>query len=813
MIDPDISTRDALRLLTVDDDPRQLSRRRFLQLVGAGAAAGAFGGTVLDIVGEASEAWAGTPVGPTDGILVLVGLFGGSDGLNVVVPYADSNYYTQHGSLAVPAASVLKIDTRVGLNPNLAYVKSLYDKGEVAVVQGVGYPNPDLSHFTSMALWMAGKLDSYTPSTGWIGRWLDGLSTDELMRAATIGSGLPLHLLGRNRRGVSVPPWGAGFGGGTGVQENWMYDAIRKYATTSAARGAWHDMAAATTRNVLDVSRDAAPAFARTLPTGDLEKKLTIAARLINADVGLRVVDAGYDGYDTHAGQPTAFTNLLVDLDRAIKAFFTTLDDRFRSRVTIMTYSEFGRTSWSNDSAGTDHGTSNNHFVIGRGVKGGLYGAQPSLAGLGRWDRMPFGVDFRSMYASVLDGWMGGGSSTVLGGTFSNLGLFKQAPGVGVATGAVPSPVLGDFVGLAPARVYDSRLAPRAVQVGAGTTAEATVLGVGGVPATGVTAVAVSISATGGSTASTLSAFPTGGAKPDTSHVIVPTTTASTSTAIVPVGRNGRINVWNDLGSADCVVDVVGYFASAVTATSTKLTTVTAARLMDTRSGTGGKTGAFAAATSFDLTVRGVAGVPTTATVVVLNVTAVTPTANGSLTAWSAGTTRPTVPSVSFSTGNTVSNLVIARVSSKGMVSIYNSAGSTHVVVDVQGYFAPSTTTRGRYRPMTPGRLLDTRPDTVAPLGAASTTNLQVLGAAGVPATGVSAVALSITAHQPTAATNLTCWPSLTTRPTTANVNGRVGTATTNLAVVKVGTDGKVSLYNSAGTVDAVVDVLGYFTA
>lgn len=813
MIDPDISTRDALRLLTVDDDPRLLSRRRFLQLVGAGAAAGALGGGMLELMGEASEAWAGTPVGPTDGILVLVGLFGGSDGLNVVVPYADSNYYTQHGSLAIPAASVLKIDTRVGLNPNLSFVKSLYDKGEVAVVQGVGYPNPDLSHFTSMALWMAGKLDSYTPSTGWIGRWLDGLSTDELMRAATIGTGLPLHLVGRTRRGVSVSPWGAGFGGGTDVHDTWMYDAVRKYSTTSAARGVWHDMAAATTRNVLDVSRDAAPVYARTLPTGDLEKKLTMAARLINADVGLRVVDAGYDGYDTHASQPTAFANLLTDLDRGIRAFFTTLDDRFRSRVTIMTYSEFGRTSWSNDSSGTDHGTSNNHFVIGRGVKGGLYGAQPSLAGLGRWDRMPFGIDFRSMYASVLDGWMGGGSSTVLGGTFTNLGLFKQAPGVGVASGSVPTPALGDFVGLAPARIYDSRLAPRAIQVGAGTTAEATVLGVGGVPTTGVTAVAVNISATGGTEVSTLTTWPTGAPKPTTSHVVVPTTTATTSTAIVPVGSSGRINVGNDLGSNDCIVDVVGYFRSTATSTSTKLTSVTPARLMDTRTGTGGKTGAFTAGTSFNLTVRGVAGVPTSADTVVLNVTAVSPTANGFLTVWPAGTTRPTSTSVSFSTGNTVANLVLAKVNSKGQVSIFNSAGSTHVVVDVQGYFATSTTTRGRYMPIAPGRLLDTRPDAVPALGAASTTNLQVLGAAGVPASGVAAVALSITAHQPTASTYLTCWPSLTTRPTTANVNGRIGASSTNLAVVRLGTDGKVSLYNLAGTVDAVVDVLGYFTA
>ena len=144
-----------------------------------------------------------------------------------------------------------------------------------------------------------------------------------------------------------------------------------------------------------------------------------------------------------------------------MRTFFTTLDDRFRSRVTIMTYSEFGRTSYSNDSSGTDHGTVNNHFVIGEGVKGGLYGHQPSLAGLQRWDRMDFNVDFRSLYASVLDGWMGGGASTVLGANYPNLGLFRTGPGAGVVTGGVGPSLKGDWVGLTPARMFDTRKAPR----------------------------------------------------------------------------------------------------------------------------------------------------------------------------------------------------------------------------------------------------------------------------------------------------------------------------------------------------------------
>ncbi len=805
MLDADISTRDALRLLTApDNDPMRMGRRRFLQLVGMGVGAGALASTFEGF----DDAWAGSPIGPTEGIVVLVGMFGGLDGLNTVVPYANGLYYDQHGSIAIPAQQVLKINSQVGLHPKLPYLKSLYDRGEVAVVQGVGYPNPDLSHFSSMATWMYGKADNGTPSTGWIGRWMDGLSTDSLLRAVTVGQGLPLHMIGAARRGIAVPQWGVGFGGETEQHDLWMYDGMRAMAAASAGRGAWHDVVAKTVKGVVDVGQEIAPVFARDLPAGDLEKKLTVAARLINANLGLRVVDLGYDGFDTHSGQPAALNELLADLDNGLRTFFTTLDDRFRSRVTIMTYSEFGRTSYSNDSAGTDHGTSNNHFVIGSGVKGGLYGQQASLAGLDRWDRMGFHVDFRSMYATVLDGWLGGGASTVLGANYSKLGLFRTGPGVGVVTGGVSGSVRGDLVALTPTRIYDSRKAPRLAPLGAGTTAEVKTTGIGGVPGLGTTAVVLNVSAVGGTGASSFTVWPTGGVKPDVANVSIQGTSVASASVTVKPGAHGYVNITNDQGVAHCVVEVVGYYR---TSPAWRLQPQAARRILDTRSGVGGRRGALGAGGTYALPVRGVGGVPTAAQAVALQVTVVTPTATGALTVWPSGVPRPAPASMNFSAKSTTVSLVYAKIGADGKVGVYNSAGSSHVVVDVVGWF--STTARGRFTPLQPGRLLDTRPDTVDPLGPASATSIVVRGKGGVPSSGVSAVLLNVTAKAPTAATSFTVYPSGTSRPPVASLMARPGVDTSGAVLARLGADGKVVLFNAAGQTDVVVDVVGWFTS
>jgi hypothetical protein len=302
--------------------------------------------------------------------------------------------------------------------------------------------------------------------------------------------------------------------------------------------------------------------------------------------------------------------------------------------------------------------------------------------------------------------------------------------------------------------------------------------------------------------------WPTGGPRPDVANVSIPGSGATASLVTVKPGARGRVNITNDLGAAHCVVDVVGYFRSTAAG---RLQAQAPKRVLDTRSGLGGRKGAFGAATAFAVKVRGVAGVPLTAHSVVVNVTAYAPTAAGGLVVWPSGVRRPAASSMSFGAKRTTTNLVFAKIGADGKIAVYNSAGATHVFVDVVGWFA--ATARGRFTPLAPGRLLDTRPDTVAPAGPASVTRVLVRGRGGVPSAGASTVLLNVTAKAPTAATNLTVYPSGTTKPALVNIVARAGVDTTGTVLCRLGTDGKVVVVNSAGTTDLVVDVVGWFTS
>ena len=819
MIDPDISTADALRLLTARDniDAAGMDRRRFLQMMGWGVGAGALLGGLGEVLaadllpGRLREAWATTPGGPNEGILVLIGQFGGSDGLNVVVPHSNSLYYEQHGDVAIPAAQVLPINGQVGLHPNLPYLKSLYDAGQVAIVQGVGYANPDLSHFSSMALWMHGKVGGGL-NNGWVGRWLDGLGGDDPFRAATVGQGLPLHLIGDNKRGIAIPQWGVGFGGSTNEHQLWMYDAMRSLAGTPAGRGAWHDTIAKTVKGVIDVGQQVAPVFEQSLPNGRLEKKLTVIARLINANLGMRVLDTGYDGFDNHSSEPQELPGLLTDFDRALQSFFATLDPSFRSRVTIMTYSEFGRTSWANDSSGTDHGTTNNHFIIGPSVKGGLFGEQPSLQGLGRWDRMDFSVDFRSLYATVLDRWLGGGASTVLGGEYEQFDVFNGGPAGDAPTFPPPGAPTG-FVPMSPVRILDTRgtTGGHKGALGAGETWSLPVRGIAGVPAD---AAAVVVNLTGaGATADTfITAWRSGERMPATSNVNVVAQAAVPNLAVIGVGANGAISLFNSAGATHAVADLVGYFREATTDT-TALTSLVPSRLLDTRTGTGGRTGAFGPGTEFDLQITGRGGVPAGCAAAVLNVTAVGASSNTYLTVWPNGEGQPYTSSVNVGSGQTAANLVIAKLGADGKLRIRNDAGNAHVLVDVAGYFTAGD--GGRYLPVSPRRIVDTRTGVGAArarVGAAPLA-VAIAGANGLPATGIAAVQINLTAVAPSQDTYLTVYPSGTAMPNASNLNLAGGAVRANSVIARVGADGKIMVACGQGNTDVLVDVVGFFTA
>ena len=822
MLDPDISTADAYRLLsqedTADDHPGPggWTRRTFLQAAGAGVFAGATMGTIAGdfFGGEVPEAWAGTPVGPNDGILIVITLYGGLDGLNALVPYGDSTYYARRSNIAIPATQVLPLNASVGLAPQLTYLKSLYDAGQVAAIQGVGYSNPDLSHFTSMAIWMHGALGGGPISNGWVGRWLDGQpSATADLAAASLDSSVPLHMQGAVRRAAGIPPNGGMFGVDNTPSDLRLYAGLRALAPAGAPANLRENFSA-TMRRQLDLANEVAPAFRAALPGGgDLTRKLTIAARLLNTNIGLRVLDIGRGGFDNHDNQNNALPGILSDLNAGLQAFYATLNPAFHNRVTIVTVSEFGRTVKSNDSGGTDHGTAGTSFVIGSNVRGGLYGAMPSLTNLDRNGRMIATVDFRSMYGSLLDGWLGGGGSTIVNGTFENLNLFAAAPG---APGLVPTPIVlgpsaaSGFVSISPQRIFDTRdgTGGRNTPLGPGETWAFAQAGQFGIPAD-ATAVAWNLTAVGATASTFVTVWPGGTNRPAASNLnpipgaVVPNLVQS------QLGPAGSVSIYNYSGTVHLVADLVGYYT---TASNMRMQPLTPARLIDTRDGTGGFTGKLGPGQSIDVRATGVAGVPNNAKALALNLVATEPTAASYLTVWPSNGTRPLASSLNMGPGDTVANMVFTRLSADGRLSIYNFGGATHVVADVLGAFVDNA--NGRMVALSPGRVLDTRDGTGAPAGRVGQTpiSLKLTGVGGVPTSNVSAVLLNVTVVYPTTLTYVTVYPGGGLRPVASNLNASRGQVVPNSVVARLGPDGTVLIYNNSGTVDLVADVMGYFT-
>ena len=370
---------------------------------------------------------------------------------------------------------------------------------------------------------------------------------------------------------------------------------------------------------------------------------------------------------------------------------------------------------------------------------------------------------------------------------------------------AAPATIDGQFAAIGPIGQQDS--------------IDLVVVGRGGVPATGVGAVALNVTATNPTNGSFLTVWPTGQPRPLASNLNYGIGQTVPNMVIVPVGLNGQISIYNNTGGVDVVVDVLGWFPD-----NSSYTGLTPARLMDTRPGSPTIDGQFAAAGpigqagSTNLTVVNRGGVPGTDMVgaVALNVTATNPTIGSFLTVWPAGQPRPLASNLNYGLGQTVPNMVIVPVGADGQVSLYNNSGSVDVVVDVLGWF-PTTNS---YIGLTPARLMDTRPGSptidgqfaaLTPIGQTSSIDLTVVGRGGVPATGVGAVALNVTATNPTNGSFLTVYPAGAPQPLASNLNYGLGQTVPNMVIVPVGANGQVSIYNNTGSVDVVVDVLGWF--
>lgn len=424
-IDPELFAIQSA-LSHVDTSPSAWSRRRFLT-----AAAAAGGLATLDLGGLFDSIAAGaTPLAPTERVLVMVTLAGGNDGLNTVVPIDDPLYFQNRGSLAIQPAAGLRIADGVALHPSLPRLKARYDAGRVAVVRGVGQVGDDLSHFSSMATMMVGGSGSATgPSSGWLGRFLDGLpDANTGLRGATVSSAVPLHLLGQRSTATALSTSGDLFG--TGTDEAWeiaTYQPVRSFASAPTGRGGLADALAIAGRGALDTAGLIGPAYATALPDDEATADMILVGRLINADLGLRVLSVTLGSFDTHDNQTYDHAQMLDRLDRGIESLFATLEPRLADRVVVATFSEFGRRVQRNDAGGTDHGTASSWFVVGNAIQGGLYGTQPSLSTLDSRGDMRVGMDFRSVYATLLDGVLGGDADAILGSHFERLPLVRSA--------------------------------------------------------------------------------------------------------------------------------------------------------------------------------------------------------------------------------------------------------------------------------------------------------------------------------------------------------------------------------------------------
>ena len=386
-----------------------ISRRHFLKLT----AAVGLSAPILSIEQIAAEA-AINPMAPGTPILVVITLYGGNDGLNTVVPVKDSIYQNLRPGIAYNETDVLPLGETLYLNGAMTGIKNLWDQKKVAIIRGVGYPQPDRSHFSSMAIWQSASPKNEEKS-GWIGRYLDTQSYDP-MRVINIGSVLPPLMVGNKYVGSALPLGGLKL---PSIKLSRSCELVSRPATTDSKLLA---QAAASVRNLLNLSSDLTPVLAKPaiatpdLPTinggnagGDtaLTQQLDIIAKLIAAGASTKVWAASLGGFDTHANEKGAQSVLLGTVSTAITKFLSQVNTTaYGKDVTVLIYSEFGRRVNANASQGTDHGTSGPVFVIGNQVKGGFYGDQPSLKNLTNND-LAVTTDFRDVYGTLLDKVLG----------------------------------------------------------------------------------------------------------------------------------------------------------------------------------------------------------------------------------------------------------------------------------------------------------------------------------------------------------------------------------------------------------------------
>ncbi|MBO6573810.1 MAG: DUF1501 domain-containing protein [Rhodothermales bacterium] len=440
-------------------DHEAWTRRRFLSTLGIATAGGTLvsGSLPMRAMGHTPflQALAGSN---TDRILVLVQLEGGNDGLNTVVPFRDDAYHRARPGLRMRDSDVLRIADDVGLHPAMSKLASRFQNGDLAIVRGVGYPEPDLSHFRSTDIWVSASDSSEYDRSGWGGRAMETLHPDFVQAlpqspvAVQLG-GAAMMFRGREANlGMRI----AGVEGLDQFSGGNPFDVTTLPGTTYGEEMAFLRTVANSSFRYADAIRAAGQAGSNreTFQDDELSEQLAAVARLIRGGLDSRVYHVSLDGFDTHSEQAEAHAYLLGVISEAIDTFLTDLaQDGLDERVVVMTFSEFGRTIVENGSAGTDHATTAPHFLAGPAVSGGLLGAAPDFSTLNDNGDLLHAVDFRSLYASVLEQWFGlEQHELVLGSRFPVLPLIGAATQTGVSPEvpdrfasleAFPNPVRG----------------------------------------------------------------------------------------------------------------------------------------------------------------------------------------------------------------------------------------------------------------------------------------------------------------------------------------------------------------------------------
>jgi uncharacterized protein (DUF1501 family) len=420
-----------------------LNRRQFLTRTLQGSSLLALGSVVPQfLVNTARAAEAGK-----EKILVVLEMTGGNDGLNTVIPYADDQYHKVRKTLRLTKDKVIKVNDEIGLNPGMRSFEQLLKEGNLAIVQGVGYPNPDRSHFESMDIWQSAD-PKRKIGTGWIGRSAPFLHQGANVPIVQIGQNqLPLACQGAPGGVVSINnkhPYRLEFGRVDPAQRKARLQLLEGLAKTADAEDhnsllqfvQRRQLQTYTTLDRLQEALKNQNQPGRQFPFNNLTEKMQLIARLIEKGFGTRIFYVAIDGFDTHSDQVEQHRKLLAEVADSITFLFNDLKRTGNDkRVLAMTFSEFGRRVQENGSRGTDHGTGSCLFVAGPGVKGGPIGKHPSLKAddldyeSSILDRasgdLRYHTDFRQVYSTLLDKWLGVDSKGVLNGEFKHLDLLR----------------------------------------------------------------------------------------------------------------------------------------------------------------------------------------------------------------------------------------------------------------------------------------------------------------------------------------------------------------------------------------------------